>query len=330
MKTKIVYCLVSDNDDYFYERLLISLHSLRKHNPNAVVEVVCDNITFATLKDKRSGVFDYDIHVNSVETLGEWGKKERSRYIKTNLRKLVKGDYLFIDSDTVICSSLDCVDDISFDVAAVYDSHVERSLPKLSQVRHDSERWVWKEAQKAGVDVEGLWHFNSGVMYVKDTEKAHELYDGWHDNYKKLLAHEVKIDQLSLLLTNHQMNNIISPLDAAMNCQVSFGDGRKKVSDAKIIHYFPGQQKTILSSSWIMDPIKESGKININIQHIIDEPEKFFDKMSKIVTADADYFVSIPYLLDVSVNCPFVFKVFLYLLCKYVRTKENLKRWFGK
>lgn len=324
METKVVYCLVSSNKDYYYEQLLISLCSLRKHNPETVVEVVCDQDTYHALKGTRAGIFDYNIQVNPVETPKEWGNWERSRYIKTNLRNLTQGDYLFVDTDTVICSSLECVDDIRHDVAAVRDSHVERPLPKVTQCQHDTEYWIWGQALKANVNIEGLWHNNSGVMYVKDTPKAYELYALWADNYTKMLARGAKVDQLPLLLANHELGDVISSLDSAMNCQVAFDEGRAMVREAKIIHYFPGQKKTLLSSPWVLDPIKETGKITASVQRIIDEPQTFFDKMSMVVEGDVASFVETRYLLEAYRTCPKVFRAFVYMMNRYLSIKKKL------
>lgn len=326
MKTKIVYCLVSNSRDYYYEQLLISLCSLRKHNPDAVVEVVCDRDTYDTLKDTRRGIFEYNIQVNTVDTPKEWGNWERSRYIKTNLRKLTHGDYLFVDTDTVICSSLEGIDDIRQDVAAVRDSHVERVLPKASECQHDTERWIWGQAIKANVNIEGLWHNNSGVMYVKDVPRTYELYAKWADNYTKMLAHGAKVDQLPLLLSNHELGDIIAPLDPTMNCQVSFDEGRIMVRDAKIVHYFPGQKKTLLASPWILDPIKETGRIPVTIRRIIDNPHTFFDKMSMVIDGDAAELVETRYLLEAYRTCPKVFKVFVYLLNRCLSLKKKLSK----
>lgn len=323
METKVVYCLVSSNKDYYYEQLLISLCSLRKHNPETVVEVVCDQDTYHTLKGARAGIFDYNIQVNPVETPKEWGNWERSRYIKTNLRNLTHGDYLFVDTDTVICSSLESVDDIRHDVAAVRDSHVERPLPKVTQCQHDTEYWIWGQAMKANVNIEGLWHNNSGVMYVKDTPKAYELYALWAENYTKMLAHGAKVDQLPLLISNQELGNVISPLDPSFNCQVCTEDGRRMAQNAKIIHYFPGQKKTLLGSPWILDPIKETGNITAMVQRIIDTPQAFFDKMSMVVEGDAASLVETRYLLEASRTCPKVFRTFVYLLNRYLSIKKK-------
>lgn len=324
MKTKIVYCLVSDGQDYYYEQLLISLCSLRRHNPEAEVEVVCDNDTNTTLIGTRHGIFEYDIQVHSVETPSDWKKWERSRYLKTNLRKLIQGDYLFIDTDTVICSSLDFIDDISTEIAAVFDSHVTHPLPSLSQSRHETEQWIWRQAQKTGANIEGLWQYNSGVMLVRDTPLAHDLYARWASHYQAQLKQGVKVDQLPLLLSNHEMNNVITPLDPRLNCQVSFQEGRNAASEAVIIHYFPGQKKTLLSSPWILDPIKETGHITAPVQRIISQPAQFFAQLSQVATGDAARLLFTPSLLEAYSSCPKVFSLFVKALNAYLVTKKWL------
>lgn len=325
MKTKIVYCLVSDASDYYYEQLLISLCSLRKHNPEAIVEVVCDEGTYATLKGNRSTINDFNVRVIPILTPQEWGKIERSRYLKTNLRKLTQGDYLFIDTDTVICSSLEFIDNFTSDIAAVYDSHVEHPLPKSTQCKYRTERWIWNEARNLGVGIIGLWHFNSGVMYVKDTTKAHQLYEKWFDHYQEQLKYGVIIDQLPLLLSNWEMNNIIFPLEWKMNCQVSLGGIRHNVHSANIIHYFPKHKITLLSSPWILDPIKESGKINVSIRYnIIDNPYTFFNEDSTIAVGAAASILNTPSLLIAYKYSRKVFNIFALLLDAYVRTKRKV------
>ena len=324
MKTKIVYCLVSDGQDYYYEQLLISLCSLRRHNPEADVEVVCDNDTNTTLTGTRHGIFDYDIHVHPVETPSDWKKWERSRYLKTHLRNLIQGDYLFIDTDTIICSSLDFIDDISSEIAAVLDSHVEHSLPSRSQCKHETELWIWRQAQKTGANIEGLWQYNSGVMLVRDTPQAHELYARWASHYQSQLQFGVKVDQLPLLLSNHEMNNVIASLDPRLNCQVSFQEGRSAVAEAAIIHYFPGQKKTLLSSPWILDPIKETGLITAPVQRIISQPAQFFSECSAVATGDAARLLFTPSLLEAYTSCPKVFSYFVKALNAYLFTKKWL------
>lgn len=281
MKTKIVYCLTSDNKDFYYEQLLISLCSLRKHNPDASVTVVCDEFTNALILKRRKSFLEYHAEVLQVDMPSSWDKKVKSRYIKTHLRQLISGDYLFIDTDTVICAPLDCVDDYTCEVGAVYDSHVIRRIPKVPQ--YSGEEWICGEAAKAKMDIKGLLHFNSGVFYVKDDPLSYGLYERWAAIHDECLKYDVYCDQLPLMLANKELGELITPIDPTMNCQAIWKDGVKILPEAKIVHYFPRQRKNILASPWILSPIKEFDKIPSSIKWIINNPKKFFSQNSAIV-----------------------------------------------
>lgn len=308
MKTKIVYCLVSGCKDYFYEQLLISLCSLRKHNPEAEVYVVCDQVTSDTLIGTRTQIFNYDIKVMAVDVPEAWDNRERSRYLKTHLRSIISGDYLFIDTDTIISAPLDIVDTFTSIIGAVYDSHVQHRIPKTPV--HDTEKWIWKQARKVGQNIEGYWHFNSGVFYVKDHPLAYSLYEKWTAFYNEFQKKGVFIDQLPLLLANKELGEIIEPLDPVMNCQAIWEEGTRILNDARIIHYFPKQQKFILSSPWLLDPMKDTGQIPCTIQRIIDNPALFFCNKSKFIQGrDVDYIESV--MRDLFMYSPRFYKLLL-------------------
>lgn len=281
MKTKIVYCLTSDNKDFYYEQLMISLYSLRKHNPDVSVAVVCDELTNELILKHRKSFAEFNAETIQVDIPLTWDKKVKSRYIKTHLRNIVSGDYLFIDVDTIICAPLDCVDSYDCIIGAVYESHEPKPISKIHKCA--SEEWIWREAKKAGMNIEGHTHFNSGVFYVKDNPLAYKLYERWaaiHDECKK---QEVVLDQLPLLLANKETGDIITPIDHSMNCQVVKAKSLEILPNAKIIHYWAQIKRHIISSPWILSPIKEFDKIPHTIKWVIDNPQKFFCKNSNII-----------------------------------------------
>ena len=53
MKTKIVYVVTTDDTDVYLERTLLSVFSLRRHNPNVYVELVVDQDTNATIAGQK-------------------------------------------------------------------------------------------------------------------------------------------------------------------------------------------------------------------------------------------------------------------------------------
>lgn len=324
MKTKIVYCLASSGRDYYYEQLFISVHSLRKHNPEACVEVVCDDKTYATLVGTRAKIFELVTDVVSValpESMEQW---ERSRYIKTHMRTLVQGDYLFIDVDTIICSSLKVVDDFDFDIGAVKDEWNDKPVQRVA--RNNSDYWANQYAQKANVSVVGLHHFNSGVMYVKDTPIVHSLYEQWAINYEKY-KQKIKQDQLSLMLANKEVGNVVVEMNRNLNCLVAVKTCAKHIDDAIIIHYYSRVGDYISSTQWILDPLREFGTLPCTIRNILDHPKDFFRQRSRIVWGrDVDIF-------DTNLHTAFIeapqFAMFVgKLLTCYVLVKRFTLRIF--
>ena len=132
MKTKIVYCIVSNDEDIYLEQAWESIYTLRRHNPEAKVILLVDKGTEATLTGKRGGIRELVTEVVAVDTPDGYNAMRRSRYLKTNFRQFIAGDLLFIDSDTVIGGSLAPIDDIEAEIACVPDAH--EALSEYSQL----------------------------------------------------------------------------------------------------------------------------------------------------------------------------------------------------
>jgi len=167
MKTKIVYILVSDTSDYYYEQTLLSVTSARMWNPDAEIIVVADDKTNATLVGTRTALMDVANKKVVVDFPKEINKKRRSRFLKTSLRNHIEGDFLFIDSDTVVCQSLEEIDSFRGEMGAVLDAH--------SSTRNDSI--ILERINLLGGEyTPGDSYYNSGVLYVKDTPKTHAFF----------------------------------------------------------------------------------------------------------------------------------------------------------
>lgn len=234
MNTKIVYVLVSDKEDNYLEQAIVSLFSLRLHNPAAEVVLVVDDITFENLSNERGEIKKFVTSIKHISCPSEYDKKQRSRYLKTSLREIVKGDYLFIDTDTIICRDLSDIDNLSCDIGAVKDKH-------LYLDNHPMKNLVRQWAQKVNWTIDENVYYNSGVLYVKDTKKAHALYTEWHRIWKKSTKQGLNLDQPSLGKAISETKISITEIDGSWNCQIS-DNGLKYLYDARIIHYFASVQ----------------------------------------------------------------------------------------
>lgn len=278
MKTQIVYVITSSEHDYYYEQAYMSAYSLRQHNLDARVLVVIDKQTEALMQEKSNDIKDYADDVLVFDTPEGYSQKERSRYLKTNLRQLISGDYLFIDTDTIIVTSLADIDKCTADVAAVASDH-------NNLIVKESDEWIVNNAKRVGWDdIVGCEHYNSGVFYVKDSERAHTLYKEWYRLWLESSSMGVYVDQLPLTKANKDLGNVIKQLDDTWNCQIHRSIGVSLIPVGKIIHYFAGNkfQTCLLGREEILREVRTSG-ITERVKSLIANPSSAFIQDSKIV-----------------------------------------------
>lgn len=266
MKTKLVYVLTCAPDAMYIEQALISIWSARYHNPNAYIVLLVDDKTNELFISKRSEVLEYVTKKIVVPFSDPTASMMyRSRYIKTKVRELVEGDLLFVDSDTVINHSLEDIDQLSFDVAAVPESNlpIEEFHPLLFQPMNET-------AQKIGWNLAGEeYYFSSGVIYVKDTPKTHQLFQLWHLYWQMGLEKEVCIDQPSLAKANIECGHIINLIDNRWNC-IMFTYPRE-AQYAYILHFASFRNMSFLFSKRVLQYIKENGLTDY-IKHYVLHP----------------------------------------------------------
>ena len=231
---KLLYVLVSTDKDLYCEQCLVSILSAKRNSPNTKITLLLDDVTADNLKKNkvRKIIFEQiDECVCIPRPLGFSGM-ETSRFLKTKMREFIKGDFLYVDSDTIIASPLDDIERVPFDLGAVLDQHMF-----LSQSTHAiiSRQHIVKVS---GIKELGLCerYFNGGVLWVRDIESNYKFFDDWNKNWMMSRMKGVKTDMPALMLTNYQNQNQICELGGEWNCQVWFGVNY--LSKAKIIHYF--------------------------------------------------------------------------------------------
>lgn len=229
MNTQIVYVLVSNEKDYYTEQFFISSYSARLYNPEAHIVLLTDDKTEKYLKNKCANSLVYINELVTVEYPEDFDKKTRSRYLKTSVRDHISGDYLFVDTDTIICDDISAIDEIKSQIAAVYDMHVPLS-------HHTSFKEIQFKASLIGYEIKNNdEYFNSGIMYVKDTEQTRSFYKKWHENYIFATSRGVTTDQQAMLKTNAEFE-IVKELPGIWNCQII--NNLEYLENAKIVHYY--------------------------------------------------------------------------------------------
>lgn len=233
MKTKIVYVVASLDKDIYMEQAIVSAWSARYYNPDCQIEMVCDQDTFATLESGiRAQYKNLFNKIHKRRFLPEQDMKERSRWMKTSVRDIVHGDYLYLDTDTVVCADLSYVDDFDFEIGMVLDCNCQFR----SGVAYE---WVvpkMKEMYNMDVSDE-VQYYNSGVMFVRDCQNTHEFCQHWNELWKySFRSFDDKRDQQPLMKANKDMNYLIKELSGDLNCQVALSI--QYLHTAHVVHFF--------------------------------------------------------------------------------------------
>ena len=290
MKTQIVYTLISSEKDYFLEELWVSLYSLRIFHPEVTVKVLVDEPTERYMK-RFPKLCDMITEIVVVPVPENYNAKQRSREIKTTVRNVIDGAYLFIDTDTVVCKKLDAIDELTCDLAAVPDGHLplfECMFPPTKGVE-----------QMFGISLsDAKYWFNSGVMFVADNERTKEFYKKWHENWSfSCFEKGNSQDQPALLATDKQFGYVIEELPGIYDAQVAMS--LKYFADAAILHWWhmsfiENQDYSPYLSLQIYKEVKKTVGITPHVDELIRNCKQSFVSPTMPVGKEHIYFLFSP------------------------------------
>lgn len=321
MKTKIVYVLVSDERDLYLEQAWLSLYSLRLHNPTTHVVVLVDDNTERSLIGKRRKFCELVTEIKTIDVPAEYTAAQRSRYIKTTARRHVVGNFLFIDTDTIVTDTLDDLDDMEIEIGAVPEFHVDLShFPGVEGLHITAQQLGWSYDEK------DIYNYNSGAIFVKDTPVAHQFYQMWSECWLKSMAilHRHH-DQPPLAMADHLLDHPIVPMNGIWNCQI-LERGIFYLPSAKVVHYFGTSLSKdkddyiyAFEGSDILYEVKNLGGISKSIHQLLVNAKGICNSHTQIVAGmEADllythvyrvvknlykYHSSIFHLLDNTLKC---------------------------
>lgn len=232
MRTKLVYVVVCKQSNIYFEQCFASAWSAKYHNPDLHIVVVMDSDSRKGIDPKAYNNFcllideeivqEFDANVTNIE---------RSRWLKTNLRCLVKGDFIYIDSDTIISDSLSSLDTLPCSVGFVSDWNCN--------LNQNISRFYYKKELKRMFNQEMCMdgnYFNGGFFYAKDDERAHKFLNAWHENWKYCQSRGYYRDQLSLLKTTQDLHHLVEEIDGSYNCQIAAS--LQYYPNAKLLHFY--------------------------------------------------------------------------------------------
>ena len=257
MKTKLIYVLTSAPDNNYCEQALMSVFTARHHNPDAYILLIVDDLTDKLFVGVRTEILNYISEKLVIPLNSNMSLMERSRWLKTSVRNLVQGDLLFIDCDTLITRSLENIDNCTYELGAVLESHLPiKEFNKLlyEQLEKNSKLLDW-DAKKEN------YYFSSGVIFAKDSEKNKLFFEKWNSYWFEGTKKGVKIDQPSFAKANIELNRPIQKLDDIWNCVMYTHPTFDR--DAKILHFCSFRNMSYVFSDQFLNKVNQSG-VNAN------------------------------------------------------------------
>ena len=260
---KVVYILTSTPEDCYLELFLLSLRSLRQHDPGREVNLILDLDTYERLAEKRILLLE-DVKMIPVSIPPAFDGIKKSRYLKTGLRRIIEGDFLYLDIDTLICEPLGEIETIRAEIAAVSNENGPLTVhpQKLQQ-----------QSQLAGFgeqkDTPG---FNGGVLFVRESEFTFRFFDIWRERWLQAVNRGVPFDQPALWQANLNTGCAIHELAGEWNCQIITKVGPHYFNSAKVIHYYGSLDSPFIK--FILPHIKHTGEMDDVAISIAQDPKK--------------------------------------------------------
>lgn len=232
----------------------MSIWSARYHNPNAWIVLLTDDNTERLLTGIRGSLLEYVSEKVVVPFDDENASAMyRSRWIKTSVRRLVRGDFLFIDCDTIVCKSLGDVDAFDCEVGAVWESHL-----LVSGFCSDLKKSTSEANRRLGVDLDAeKEYYSSGILYVKDTQPVSRFYSLWHEFWKESYHLGLPIDQPAMAKANRDSGHIIQKIPDTYNCIVFTQN--TFIEQAHILHISSYRNPSFLFTEIVLGLLQRDG-----------------------------------------------------------------------
>ena len=231
-----------------------------------------------------------------VEVPTQFNNMQKSRFLKTSLRKYISGDFLYIDNDTIICDDISEIDNMESPLMGVPDFHCD-----LTEFPGNKSLSILSE--KIGLHFDKhKYCFNGGVLYAKDHPISYDLFNCWHSEWIKNLKLGYSTDQQSLFAANEKCGFPIKKMDDAYNCQIIF-NGLKYLYRAKIIHYFASgfeksgnlEQPYLFQNKLHYQYLKENGTLDAECEKGFKSPKGAFVPNVQIVTSFQSEYNNTPF-----------------------------------
>jgi hypothetical protein len=206
----------------------VAAASVKRWLPDCQVRLLCDDLTTTRLAAHRSRLNAYFDEVVSVPAPVE-SCKDRSRYLKTTMRRWLRGEFIYLDVDILALDSVAPLLGRASSVGLTLEGNAAASdVQQFPRVAALYQKLDWGPMPGR--------YFNGGMMVVRDNTAALAFFERWHEYWQITRAAGCTDDQPSLNRAVLGLANDVEVLSPEWNAMVLFEPARWR--GCRIAHFF--------------------------------------------------------------------------------------------
>jgi hypothetical protein len=227
---QICYAVATDGDRRYVDLAAISALAAKQRHPSLRVTILTDDHSLPMVS---SWLAPHGL-AKSVRSVGRCPGQMgvRSRFAKTQVRKFVDGDVLYLDADAIPVADFDEL--FEADNGPVCAA-IDRSPGSPAGSGFPS--WAAPAFERLGWPHPTDYYLNSGVVLWRDTPVARQLGRLWHENWRRFF--KTSADFADQPAFNYSMRSLgISPtiMSDRFNARVGLSPAFR--SGASIYHFY--------------------------------------------------------------------------------------------
>lgn len=248
MDFRICYVLVDEHLGRYATMACISATSLRRIHPDREIVLLCDAPTADAIRGTRHPLSRL---CNSIipATVPLPTAAERSRWLKTSLRRLVAGHLLYLDVDTVVVRPIHLQPSPADHALASADACDQRGRPVQAVAP-----WVTLLFSRLGWAMPRLYR-NAGALLLRDSPEGHAFGDRWHAEWRRSVDAGCHRDQPALNAAVGAMPGTVGLLPLRYNAMPTYRP--RLARDAAIYHFWAEQTLNLERPSSLLDHLVE-------------------------------------------------------------------------
>ena len=171
----VCYALAMDDDPVYADLIAISASCVRRLDPGCRITILTDDESRQNLSRAWRPPADLASNLRSVGSF-KGSSRLRSRFVKTQARIVIKGDFLYLDADTATVAEFGAL----FECKSAFSAAIDRNCVDPhggfpAWVIPDFERLRWRYPTRR--------YLNTGVIFWRDCAATRALGLMWHRNW---------------------------------------------------------------------------------------------------------------------------------------------------